>query len=88
VQRAVVTVSRQRDLPVAFIIRPDAMPAGSALLLPFLDGMPANFKDDNTGVMALPPVVLNNDTVPACVAQTKSLPSSPPPPVTKQSAPE
>jgi hypothetical protein len=88
VQRAVVTLSHQRDLPDAFVIRPDAMPPGSALLLPFLDGMPANFKNDDTGVMALPPIVLNNDAVPACVARTKSLPSSPPPPVTKQSAPE
>jgi hypothetical protein len=29
--------------------------------------LPASFKNDNTGVMAVKPIVLNNDTVPACV---------------------
>jgi hypothetical protein len=71
VQKRVVTVPRQSDLPVAYIIRPGAMPRGSALFLTFLAGMPASFKNDNTGIMALPPVVLNNNTVPACVGHPK-----------------
>jgi hypothetical protein len=75
VQHAAVTLPRLRDLPAAYIIHPGAMPQGSALFLTFLAGMPATLKNDNTGVVALPPVVLNNDTVPACVRSTKVLPS-------------
>ncbi len=78
VQHAVVTVSLNSDLPAAFIIHPDAMPHGSALFLTFLGGMPASLKNDNTGVMALPPVVLNNDTLPACLANTKGMPQTTP----------
>jgi hypothetical protein len=80
VQHAVVTLPRQSDLPAAFIIHPSAMPPGSALFLTFLTGMPASFKNDDTGVMALPPVVLNSDTVPACVGHPKALPSFAPKP--------
>ncbi|HXW46455.1 MAG TPA: hypothetical protein VEL03_16825 [Streptosporangiaceae bacterium] len=67
VQAAVVTLPQVSRLPVRFVIHPDAMPQGSALLLPFMTGMPASPKNDDTGVMALIPVVLNNSTVPACV---------------------
>jgi hypothetical protein len=67
VQLAVVTLAGQ-DLPASFIIHPDAMPQGSALFLPFKTGMPPSaLRNDNTGIVALSPVVLNNDTVPACV---------------------
>ncbi len=76
VQRRVVSFAGGQDLPVAFIIHPDAMPQGSALFLTFLAGMTASFKNDNTGIVALPPFVLNNDTVPACV--TRGAPSSAP----------
>ncbi len=76
VQHSVVTVPRQGHLPVAYVIHPSAMPAGSALFLTFLAGMPASLKNDNTGIMALPPVVLNSDTVPACVPVNKGLQSS------------
>lgn len=75
VQHAVVTVPRRFDLPIAYIIHPGAMPRGSALLLTFLTGVHATFKNDDTGVIAMPPVVLNNDTLPACVTPTKGLPS-------------
>jgi hypothetical protein len=66
VQRAVLTF-HGLALPVFFIIHPAAMPRGSALFLKFIAGLPASFKNDNTGVMAVTPIVLNNDTVPACV---------------------
>ena len=65
-QRAVVTFTGHRNLPARFIIHPDAMPRGSALFLDFLAGRPRGPKDGNTGVLAWPPVVLTNDTVPAC----------------------
>jgi hypothetical protein len=74
VQRDVVTFGPEGDLPAAFVIHPVAMPPGSALFLTFLAGMPSSPKNGNTGVMALPPVVLNSDTVPACVPNTKYLP--------------
>ncbi len=74
VQQAVVTIA-VRDLPARFIIRPDAMPQGSALLLPFVTGMPASPKNGNTGAFALIPVVLNNDTLPACVPISKGAPN-------------
>lgn len=63
VQHAVLTIGRQA-LPALFIIHPDAMPAGSALFLAFM----ANLNLPRVaGNVALKPVVLNNDTVPACV---------------------
>jgi hypothetical protein len=65
VQRAVVTFIHQ-GLPARFIIHPAAMPQGSALFLDFLAGRPRGPKNGNTGVLAWPPVVLNNDTVPTC----------------------
>jgi hypothetical protein len=65
VQRAVVTFIH-RDLPARFIIHPDAMPQGSALFLDFLAGRPRGPKNGNTGVLAWPPVMLNNDAVPTC----------------------
>jgi hypothetical protein len=73
VQHAVVTIVS----PALFIIHPDVMPQGSALFLPFLAGMPATPKNSNTGVLTLGPVVLTNDTVPACVPRTKPLPAFP-----------
>jgi hypothetical protein len=69
VQRAVLTF-HGLGLPVVFIIHPAAMPRGSALFLKFIAGLPASFKNDNTGVVGLKPIVLNNDTVPACVRFT------------------
>jgi hypothetical protein len=64
-QHAVWTVVTQPN-PQAkqFIIHPDAMPPGSALFLPFMANAPWA---GNTINMATKPVVLNNDTVPACV---------------------
>jgi hypothetical protein len=74
-----------RDLPARIIIHPDAMPQGSALLLPFVTGMPAAPKNGDTGIRPLTPVVLNNDTVPACVPFTKPAPpSAAPQPKAKQ----
>jgi hypothetical protein len=69
VQRAALTF-RGLGLPVVFIIHPAAMPRGSALFLKFIAGLPASFKNDNTGVIGLKPIVLNNDTVPACLPIT------------------
>jgi hypothetical protein len=77
VQLAVVTFAGQ-DLPASFIIHPDAMPPGSALFLPFMTGMPPALKNDNTGIVALSPVVLNNDTVPACVPKAAPAPTPAP----------
>jgi hypothetical protein len=74
VQHAVVTVVSLG----LFIIHPDAIPQGSALFLPFLAGMPVTPKNGNTGVRAWAPVVLSNDTVPACVPRAKPLPTFPP----------
>ncbi len=75
VQQAVVTFAGQ-DLPARFIIHPGAMPPGSALLLPFLTGVPASAINGSTRVKPQLPVVLNNDTVPACVPFTKPAPPS------------
>jgi hypothetical protein len=73
VQQAVWTIAgKGQTLPAEFIIHPDAMPQASALFLAFLTGAPP--KDGNGGVVVLKPVVLNNDTVPACVPVTKSAP--------------
>jgi hypothetical protein len=69
VQRAVLTF-RGLGLPVVFIIHPAAMPRGSALFLKFIAGLPASFKNDYAGVVGLKPIVLNNDTVPACMPIT------------------
>jgi hypothetical protein len=77
VQQAVWAIANKgQTLPVEFIIHPDAMPRGLALFLAFLTGAPP--KDGNMGVVALKPVVLNNDTVPACVPVTKPAPTSAP----------
>jgi hypothetical protein len=73
VQQAVwAMASKSQTLPAEFIIHPDTMPQGSALFLAFLTGAPP--KDGNGGVVVLKPVVLNNDTVPACVPVTKPAP--------------
>jgi hypothetical protein len=74
VQQAVVTFVGQ-NLPAGYIIHPDAMPRGSALFLAFLAGMPRSPKNGNTGVLALLPAVLNNDTVPVCVPRIKPVPT-------------
>jgi hypothetical protein len=76
VQAAVVTLTLPRQGGLAYIIHPDAMPQGSALFLAFLPGVRAVAKNDNTGIIAIPPAVLNNDTVPACVPLTRIMPSS------------
>jgi hypothetical protein len=68
VQYAVVTIVEQ-DIPAQFIIHPDAMPPGSALLMPFMTNVP-NPKTGSPGNWAMKPVVLNNDRVPACVPVT------------------
>jgi hypothetical protein len=75
VQRAVWTIEGQ-ILPARFILRPEALPQGSALFLTFLTGMPRAPKNGNTGILALKPLVLNNDTVPACVPRKKLLPTT------------
>jgi len=75
VQRAAVTFAGQ-DLPVRFIIHPAAMPQPSALFLAFMAGVGRSPKNGDTGVLALPPVVLNNDTAPACVPRSKPAPFS------------
>jgi hypothetical protein len=72
VQRA-VWAGGNLALGERFIIHPAAMPPGSALFLAFLSG--ASLKNGATGVMTLKPVVLNDDTVPACVP-AKPLPTS------------
>ena len=61
VQRAVLTVGREA-LPALFVIHPDAMPAGTALFLAFMVRPPRA-----AGNIALKPVVLSDDTAPACV---------------------
>jgi hypothetical protein len=71
VQRAVWSIAGQA-LPVRFVIYPDMMPQGSALFLAFMADAP--LKDGNAGILALKPVVLNNDVVPACVPVTKQAP--------------
>jgi hypothetical protein len=79
VQRAVVTIVFQH-LPAprggamsvpTFIIHPNKMPQGSALFLPFTTNTLATPVSGYPHGKALDPVVLNNDTVPACVPVTK-----------------
>jgi hypothetical protein len=73
VQGAVVTVGREA-LPALFVIHPDAMPAGAALFLAFMASPP-----NAMGNIAVKPVVLSNDTAPACVpVATKPAPGTPP----------
>jgi hypothetical protein len=56
---------RPGTVPVRiFIIHPGAMPRGSALFLAFMTNVPLKA---GTGDMPMKPVVLTNDTVPACV---------------------
>jgi hypothetical protein len=82
VQRAVWTISGQ-DLPVSYIVHPDAMRPGSALFLAFMpDAMPQVPENGNTGIVALKPVVLNDSTAPVCVPASKS-----PPPASGPDAP-
>jgi hypothetical protein len=82
VQGAVLTIGRQA-LPALFIIHPDAMPPGSALFLAFMANPPRA-----TGNIALKPVVLSNDTAPACVPVPTKLPGqSPPAPTAKAGSP-
>jgi hypothetical protein len=85
VQRAVVTiVQHERPGPrgevtrtATFIIHPHAMPLGSTLFLPFsTNKLPFSTSKQTTPingphVKPFNPVVLNNDTVPACVPVTK-----------------
>lgn len=71
VQRAVWSIAGQA-LPVRFVIHPDMMPPGSALFLAFMADAPP--KAGNAGILALKPVVLNNDAVPACVPVHKQAP--------------
>jgi hypothetical protein len=76
VWRAVFTAGGHVLLPVRFIIHPEAMAPGSALFLTFLTGMPPNATNGNTGILALKPFVLDNDTAPACVPRKKPLPAT------------
>jgi hypothetical protein len=56
---------RPGTVPVRiFIIHPGVMPPGSALFLAFMANVPLK---TGTGSMPMKPVVLTNDTVPACV---------------------
>jgi hypothetical protein len=97
VQRHVVTIFQQvrREagggvMRIAiFIIRPHAMPPGSALFLPY-GTLPTTINGSRDPAKPAPvyphvkpfyPVVLNNDTVPACVPFTK--PGSTPAPPAK-----
>jgi hypothetical protein len=82
VQNAAVTISDQ-TFPIAFVIHPDAMPQRSALLLPFMGGLPLAPKNGYTGVRPLPPAMLNNDSVPACV----QVPAKTPPASAANAAP-
>jgi hypothetical protein len=94
VQRAVVTIVTQvlrgprgeGTRAATFIIHPDKMPHGSALFLPYGTNTPFSTSKHATSVNGphvkpFNPVVLNNDTVPACVPITK--PGSPPGPTAK-----
>jgi hypothetical protein len=91
IQYAVVTIVKQ-DIPAQFIIHPGAMPAGSALLLPFMANVP-DPATGNTSNWPMKPVVLNNDTVPACVPVTMRapgvmpFPKAEPPPTPAPKAP-
>ena len=85
VQRAVVTIVKQ-DIPVFFVIHPRAMPQGSALFLSFMANVPA--KTGGTSNWVMKPVVLNNDTVPACLpVRAKVAPNPVPAPKVKASPP-
>jgi len=64
VQGAVLTVGREA-LPALFVIHPAAIPPGSALFLAFMVSPP-----NATGNIAMKPVVLSDDTAPACVPVT------------------
>jgi hypothetical protein len=59
-----LTITGQ-GLPAIYVIHPDAMPPGSALFLAFMAYVPPN--DATSDVAAVKPVVLNDDTAPACV---------------------
>ncbi len=74
VQRAVVSLAGG-DLPAVFTIHPGAMPRMSALLVPFLTGLPASQPNGQKHIKPQLPVVLNNDRVPACVPFSKPAPS-------------
>jgi hypothetical protein len=78
VQRAVLSMGQQA-LPAMFIVHPDAMPPGSALFLAFMANPPRA-----AGNIPMKPVVLSNDTAPACVqAPVKPPGQSAPNPATK-----
>jgi hypothetical protein len=68
VQRAVLTMGRPA-LPAMFIVHPDAMPPGSALFLAFMANPPRA-----AGNVPMKPVVLSNDTAPACVSAPVKVP--------------
>jgi hypothetical protein len=72
VQQAVWTIASGIP-PQVFVIHPGAMPQGSALFLAFMADAPLN--TGATGNMATKPVVLSDDTVPACVAAANSAPT-------------
>jgi hypothetical protein len=61
-------VSPPNPQAMQFIINPGAMPQGSALFMAFMANAP--LKTGNRINVAMKPVVLNNDTVPACVPVT------------------
>jgi hypothetical protein len=85
VQSAVLTVGRQA-LPALFIIHPAAIPTGSALFLTFMVNPPD--VNGSTGNIAVKPVVLDDDTAPACVPVTaKPAPGVAPNPAVKTGRP-
>jgi hypothetical protein len=72
VEHAVVTSVRQDLMAALFIIHPDAMPQGSALFLQFMANVPDQNKTSN---VVMRPIVVTNDTVPACVPPISATPS-------------
>jgi hypothetical protein len=72
VEHAVVTLVRQDLMAALFIIHPDAMPPGSALFLQFMANVPDQNKASN---LPMRPMVVNNDTVPACAPPISATPS-------------
>jgi hypothetical protein len=84
VQHAVVTIVKQAN-PAYFIIHPGAMPHGSALFLAFMANVPA--KTGGTSNWVMKPVVLNNDTVPACLPVKSQWVSKPAPTFAPKAAP-
>jgi len=74
VQQAVWTLG-DRAAGAVFTIHPEAMPQGSALFLAFLPSVSP--KNGAAGLITLKPVVLSDDTVPACVP-SKPLPTAAP----------